>query len=90
MGNHPIRAFHVVHGQPALLSLLGLVVLLPYLPLPAVYHSHLTAPPLELDFTYRRYQPLGKSSGLSLSPGSPLQGVLIYGLKLHCSKVSRC
>lgn len=41
MESHPNRAF--VHGQPSLLSLLCLVVFLPYLLLPPVYYSHLTA-----------------------------------------------
>jgi hypothetical protein len=40
MENHPNRTF--VHRQPSLLSLLCLVVFLPYLLLPAVYYSHLT------------------------------------------------
>jgi hypothetical protein len=41
MERHPKNAS--VYRQPSLLSLLCLVVFLPYLLLPAVYYSHLTA-----------------------------------------------
>ncbi|MCX5890663.1 MAG: hypothetical protein NTY36_14630 [Deltaproteobacteria bacterium] len=43
MESQPHRGLHFAHRQPSLLSLLCLVVFLPYLLLPAVYYSHLTA-----------------------------------------------
>jgi hypothetical protein len=43
MESQPHRGFHFAHRQPSLLSFLCLVVFLPYLLLPAVYYSHLTA-----------------------------------------------
>jgi len=43
MESNPNRGFHIGHREPSLPSLLCLVVFLPYLLLPAIYYSHLTA-----------------------------------------------
>jgi hypothetical protein len=67
MENHPKSA--LVCRQPSLLSLLCLVVFLPYLLLPAIYYSHLTAALLAAFHEDPRAGPLAMGTHPEKPPG---------------------
>lgn len=69
MESHPNCDFHFVHRQPSLVSFLCLFVFLPYLLLPTVYYSHLTAAFLPASQEDPRAGPLAIGTHPKKSPG---------------------